>query len=58
MKINFHHRNITGSPVITIIGMIAAVVLPYISEKVDSTTIGGSIVIAVVGALAGKKSGE
>lgn len=58
MKLNFHPKNITGSPILSIVGMVAAVALPYLSNHIDPSTVGGAVVIAVVGALAGIKRGE
>lgn len=58
MKLNFHPKNTLGSPILTIIGTVAAIALPYLADHVDPTTVGGAVVIAVVGALAGVKRGE
>lgn len=55
-KITFHPKNILGSKIPTIIGVVAAALLPVIVQSVDSTTVGGAVLIALVGAFAGVKN--
>lgn len=55
---NLNIRNIKGSPIFTLVGVVAGLALPIISEHVDTETIGGSLVLIVVGALAGTKKVE
>jgi hypothetical protein len=55
-KPTFHVKNILGNKVPTIIGVVAAALLPVVMQSVDATTIGGALLIALVGALAGNKT--
>lgn len=57
-KPTFHVKNILGNKVPTIIGVVAAALLPVITNSVDIKTVGGALVIAVVGALAGTNKND
>lgn len=54
-KLHFSFKNIRKDKALTIIGIVAGVALPIITQKVDPESIGGSLIIMLVGALAGTK---
>lgn len=52
---NLNVKNIKGSPVLTVIGTLAALSLPFVTEHLDAETVGGAVGIFLIGALAGFK---
>ena len=54
-KLHFSFKNFKKDKALTIIGLVAGVALPIITQKVDPESIGGSLIIILLGALAGTK---
>ena len=52
---NLNIRNIKGSPILTVVGTLAALSLPFVTEHLDAETVGGAVGIFLIGALAGFK---
>jgi len=55
---NLNIRNIKGNPVLTVVGTLAALSLPFVTEHLDAETVGGAVGLFVIGALAGFKKVE
>ena len=54
-KVTFKVSNIWKAKISTAIGAALAVAVPIVAQKVDTTTIGGSVLVAVLFALVGSK---
>lgn len=52
-KITFKLSNVWKAKVTTIVGTAIAVAIPIVAEKIDTTTVGGAIAVAVLFALSG-----
>lgn len=55
---NLNIRNIKGNPILTVLGAVAAIALPFATEHLDAETVGGAVGIFLIGALAGFKKVE
>lgn len=55
-KITFKIKNAFNTPknsIPTVIGLVASLALMFFAPSLDASTVGGSIVIAILGTLAG-----
>ena len=52
---NLNLKNVKGSPILTVIGTLAALALPFVTEHLDAETVGGAVGLFLIGALAGFK---
>lgn len=55
-NITFKFKNAFNTPknsIPTVVGLIASLALMFFADKLDTTTIGGSLTILILGALAG-----
>ena len=46
--LNLNVKNIKGSPILTVIGTLAALSLPFVTEHLDAETVGGAVGIFLV----------
>lgn len=55
-KVTFKVSNIWKAKISTAIGAVAAIAVPIIASKLDTTTVTGSVIVAVLFALVGTKT--
>lgn len=54
-KLHFSFKNFKKDKALTIIGIVAGVALPIVTEHINPETLGGSIILILLGSLAGTK---
>ena len=54
-KLHFSFKNFKKDKALTIIGIVAGVALPIVTNHVNPETLGGSIILILLGSLAGTK---